>query len=71
MIIALRPLSIGGKDYFVGDTIPDEAILPERIPALSRNGYISTSGLSSVISAEDEKILADTDSSLLITKNKK
>ncbi len=38
--ICKNPISLGGKDYAVGDKIPDGIVLPRRAIALIRSNYI-------------------------------
>lgn len=38
---ALKPLSLNGDSYAAGDIIPEEAIVPSRVPTLKRTGYIA------------------------------
>lgn len=38
---ALKPLSLNGDSYAEGDIIPEEAIVPSRVPTLKRTGYIA------------------------------
>ena len=38
---ANKPCNFGGKDYYIGDEIPESAVLPERESALVKYGTIS------------------------------
>lgn len=39
--IALKPITLSGIDYAVGDSIPADAVLPSRVPALIRTKTIA------------------------------
>lgn len=39
--VCTKKLSLGGNDYYPGDTIPDIAILPGRVDKLKAYGYIA------------------------------
>ncbi len=39
--LCLKQLTVGKTTYHLGDTIPDDVILPERSAKLIRNGYLS------------------------------
>lgn len=39
--LCLKQLTVAGKPYYPGDTVPDGAILPERSDKLVKSGYIS------------------------------
>ncbi len=39
--LCLKPLTVGKTTYHLGDTIPDDVILPARSEKLIRSGYIS------------------------------
>ena len=39
--ICVKKLSLGGKYYYPGDTIPDGVILPGRVDKLKASGYIA------------------------------
>lgn len=40
--ICTKTIDLGGTTYQVGETIPGEVVLPNRIRALTRQGYIAT-----------------------------
>ena len=40
MYIAQKPITLGEKTYAIGETIPDEAIDPNRVKPLTNYGYI-------------------------------
>lgn len=39
--IALKPITLSGVDYAAGDSIPADAVLPSRVPALIRTKSIA------------------------------
>ena len=39
--ICVKKLSLGGRDYYPGDSIPDGVILPGRVDRLKACGYIA------------------------------
>lgn len=41
MYITLKDLTLSGVRYLVGESIPEEAVVPTRAAALIRNGYIA------------------------------
>ena len=41
VFVALKPCRFGGTDYLIGDSIPGEKILPEKVEALRAMGIIT------------------------------
>lgn len=50
--IALKPCRFGSVDYGKGDIIPDGSVLPQRVPAMTRMGYIAPAPSPSVQEAD-------------------
>ena len=49
---ALKQLTLSGVSYAAGDSIPEEAIVPSRVPSLKRNGYIAPASGTTAEGAE-------------------
>lgn len=50
--IALKPVTLSGVDYVAGDSIPAEAVLPNRVRSLLRIGTIAKAGDDAAAPAE-------------------
>lgn len=55
VFIALKPCRFGGMDYKIGDSIPQEKVLPERVEALHQMGII-TVGLEEIANRLNESV---------------
>lgn len=69
----IKKLSVNGKRYLIGDTIPDGEIHPDRVARLKRFGYIeSAEGVAypDDVDPKDIKTLADENGSLLYVVEK-
>ena len=53
VFVALKPCRFGGTAYLIGDTIPDDAVLPTRAKALQQMGIIAI-GFVDVVEQIDE-----------------
>ena len=51
--IALKQIQFSGKVYEAGETIPAEAIIPARVPALLRTGFIAEAAADSENAVEN------------------
>nr|DAX35164.1 MAG TPA: hypothetical protein [Bacteriophage sp.] len=55
VFVALKPCRFGGTDYLIGDSIPADKVLPERVEALRAMGLISI-GFEEVVNQLDESL---------------
>ena len=55
VFVALKPCRFGGTDYLIGDSIPVDEVLPERVEALRAMGIISI-GFKEVINQLNESV---------------
>lgn len=56
VFVALKPCRFGGTDYLIGDSIPADNVLPERVEALRAMGIISI-GFEEVINQLNESVI--------------
>lgn len=57
--IALKKITLNGVEYAEGATIPADAVLPSRVPALVRTKKIAKAGEDATIGAETPQIHAN------------
>lgn len=55
VFVALKPCRFGGTDYKIGESIPAEKVLPEKVEALRAMGII-TVGFEEVIEQINESV---------------
>ena len=55
VFVALKPCRFGGTDYLIGDPIPREKILPEKVEALRAMGII-TIGFEEIVKQINESV---------------
>lgn len=55
VFVALKPCRFGGTDYKIGESIPAEKVLPEKVEALRTMGII-TIGFEEVIEQINESV---------------
>lgn len=55
VFVALKPCRFGGTDYLIGDSIPADKVLPERVEALRAMGIISI-GFEEVVNQLSESV---------------
>lgn len=57
VFVALKPCRFGGTDYKIGESIPAEKVLPEKVEALRAMGII-TVGFEEVIEQINDSVEA-------------
>lgn len=69
--ICTKTISLGGTTYQKGETIPGEAVLPNRVRALTREGYIAAQNDAAAVPPEtpQNEPIAPAPIVLPITKN--
>lgn len=55
VFVALKPCRFGGTDYKIGESIPADKVLPEKVEALRAMGII-TGGFEEVIEQINESV---------------
>ena len=55
VFVALKPCRFGGTDYLIGDSIPADKVLPERVEALRAMGIISI-GFEEIVNQLSESV---------------